>query len=135
MKQEELVKGLKVLGLAYGKDFTQEECVTYYEFLQEYSYETFKTAIKSLIKKSKFLPKISEIIEECENSKSSSWFEILSFMEKQGYFAVASEYDKASKWLERNIIPAWFKEDMKKYYAMMKQEKLGYNEPLRIGQV
>ena len=56
-------------------------------------------------------------------------------MEKQGYFAVASEYDKASKWLERNIIPAWFKEDMKKYYAMMKQEKLGYNEPLRIGQV
>ena len=135
MKQEELVKGLKVLGLAYGKDFTQEECVTYYEFLQEYSYETFKTAIKNLIKKTKFLPKISEIIEECENSKSSSWFSIIDFMQKQGYFAVASEYDKATMWLERNVIPGWFKEDMKTYYSMMKQEKLGYSEPLRIGQV
>lgn len=135
MKQEELVKGLKVLGIAYSKEFTQEECATYYEFLQDYSYETFKTAIKNIIKKSKFLPKISEIIEECESSKETSWFEIIDFMQKQGYFAVASEYDKATMWLERNVIPAWFKEDMKTYYSMMKQEKLGYSEPLRIGQV
>ena len=86
MKQEELVKGLKVLGIAYSKDFTQDECSTYYEFLQEYSYETFKTAVKNIIKKSKFLPKISELVEECENCKEQLKFEVIEFMNAKGYF-------------------------------------------------
>lgn len=135
MKQEELVKGLKVLGIAYSKEFTQDECATYYEFLQEYSYETFKAAVKNIIKKSKFLPKISELVEECENSKEQVKFEVIEFMKAKGYFKASSEYDKTIMWYSKGITPKWLKEDMKKYYRMMQQEKLSYNEQLRIGQV
>ena len=135
MKQEELVKGLKVLGIAYSKTFTQEECATYYEFLQEYSYETFKIAVKNIIKKSKFLPKISELVEECENSKSQRKFEVIEFMKSKGYFKAPNEYEKTIDWYAKGITPTWLKEDMKQFYRMMQQEKLSYNEQLRIGQV
>jgi len=133
MKQEDLVKGLKVLGIAYSKEFTQDECATYYEFLQEYSYETFKAAVKNIIKKSKFLPKISELVEECENCKEQVKFEVIEFMKAKGYFKASSEYDKTIMWYSKGITPEWLKEDMKKYYRMMQQEKLSYNEQLRIG--
>lgn len=135
MKQEELVKGLKVLGIAYSKDFTQEECATYYEFLQEYTYVTFKAAVKNIIKKSKFLPKISELVEECENCKEQVKFEVIEFMKRKGYFKAPSEYEKTINWYAKGITPDWLKEDMKKYYRMMQQEKLSYNEQLKIGQV
>ena len=135
MKQEELVKGLKVLGIAYSKTFTQEECATYYEFLHEYSYETFKTAVKNIIKKSKFLPKISELVEECENCKSQLKIDVIEFMKNNGYFKAPIEYDKTIDWYAKGIIPDWLKEDMNHYYKMMQQEKLSYTEQLRIGQV
>lgn len=133
MKQEELVKGLKVLGIAYGKDFNQEECATYYEFLQEYTYETFKTAVKNIIKKSKFLPKISELVEECENCKELIRFEVIEFMKAKGYFKSPIEYEKTIMWYSRGIIPSWLKEDLNKYYKMMQQDKLQYQEQKLIG--
>lgn len=133
MTQEELVKGLKVLGIAYSKEFTKEECSTYYEFLQEYTYETFKIAVKNIIKKSKFIPKISDLVEECENQRKLTRHEILDFMQLKGYFKNPVEYEKASKWLERGIIPEWFRNDMKKYYAMMNQDKLDYQNQKLIG--
>lgn len=133
MTKEELTKGLTYLGMAYDKDYTSKECEMYYDFLKDFSYETFVKAIKNIIKKSKFIPKISELVEECENSKSTLTFDILNFMESQGYFKSAWEFEKASSFLERNIIPEWFKNDMKKYYAMMKQEKLETTERVMIG--
>lgn len=133
MKQEELVKGLKVLGIAYSKDFTQEECSTYYEFLQEYTYDTFKAAVKNIIKKSKFLPKISELVEECENCKSQVKFEVIEFMNSKGYFKDIREYEKTIMWYSKGITPKWLMEDMKKYYKLMQQDKLSYNDQLMIG--
>ena len=133
MKQEDLVKGLKVLGIAYGKEFNQEECATYYEFLQEYSYDTFRTAVKNIIKKSKFLPKISDLIEECENCKEQVRYEVIEFMKAKGYFKDPKEYEKTMYWYSRNIIPNWLKEDMNKYYKMMQQDKLQYQEQKLIG--
>jgi hypothetical protein len=133
MKQEELVKGLKVLGIAYSKEFTQEECVTYYEFLQEYTYDTFKAAVKNIIKKSKFLPKISELVEECENCKEQVKFEVIEFMNRKGYFKNIKEYEKTITWYSKGLTPDWLMKDMQKYYKMMQQEKLSYNEQLMIG--
>ena len=133
MKQDELIKGLKVLGIAYGKEFTSDECSTYYEFLQEYNYDTFKAAVKNIIKKSKFIPKISDLVDECENQRTQTRYEILDFMNMQGYFKSPIEYDKASKFLQMNIIPEWFKEDLKRYYSLMKQEKSEHQEQILIG--
>ena len=93
MIYEDLVKGLNVLAIAYEKKqpngqpgFTKSECDTYYEFLQEYTYDTFKTAVKNIIKKSKFLPKISELVEECDNCKEQIKHEVIEFMWNSGYF-------------------------------------------------
>jgi hypothetical protein len=36
-------------------------------------------------------------------------------MVEDGYFRHPTEYEKAVSWLERNIIPEWFKKDMQKY--------------------
>lgn len=133
MKQEDLVKGLKVLGLAYSKDFTQEECATYYEFLQEYSYDTFRTAVKSIIKKSKYIPKISELIDECENYKEELKFEVIEFMKRSGYFKDSIEYEKTINWFSKGIIPSWLREDLNYYYKLMEKEKLEYKDRLLIG--
>lgn len=133
MTKEECIKGLKYLSLAYGTDgFTPEECSVYYEFLQGYNYDTFRTAVKNIIRKSKFLPKITEILEECDNCKEHTKNAVLTFMANQGYFKSPIEYDKATTWIERNIIPNWFKEDMKKYHSMMNKEQLEYNQRLMI---
>lgn len=132
MTEQELVKGLTYLGTAYGKEYSKMECEQHYDFLRDYSYETFVAAIKSIIKKSKFLPKITELLEECDNFKEKTKFEILEFMNSKGYFKTSNEYDKAIHFMERGIIPEWLKQDINEYYKMMKQEVLDHKETLLI---
>ena len=133
MTEIECTKGLTYLGTAYGKEYSKIECEQHYDFLRDYSYKTFVAAIKNIIRKSKFLPKITELLEECENCKEKTKFEVLEYMKNQGYFKSGSEYDKAISFLERNIIPEWFKEDLEKHYKMMLSNRLEHNETLLIG--
>lgn len=133
MTQEELTKGLAYLGMAYGKEYSSIECEQHYDFLREYSYETFVAAVKSIIRTSKFLPKITELLEECENYKERTKFEVLDFMKEKGYFKSIIEYEKASSFMERGIVPEWLQRDINEYYKMMKQDKLEYKETLLIG--
>lgn len=133
MTQEELVKGLTYLGMAYGKEYSKVECEQHYDFLREYNYETFVKAIKNIIKKSKFLPKITELLEECDICKEQARFEVLEFMRSKGYFKDTSEYDKASLFMERGLVPEWLQRDINEYYKMMKQEVLEHKETLMIG--
>lgn len=137
MTPEQFKDSMSYLGIAYGKEFTQQELTVYYDFLKEFSDETLVKAIKNIIKTSKFMPKINELVEECENSKEQARFEILEYMKAMGYFKESgyaiSEYEKAIKWLETGVIPHWFKDDMTKYYKMMKQERLSQQEQILIG--
>ena len=133
MKDFELVQGMQMLGMAYGKEFTQQECELYYEFLREYNIETFKKAIKNIIRASKFIPKINEIIEECERCKQQVKFDVLEFMSSKGYFKAPIEYEKASLFMERGNVPEWLQKDINEYYKMMKQETLECKETLLIG--
>ena len=141
MKLEEFTSILMYLGVAYGKEFTQNEIKIYYDFLKKYNSETLKKAVKNIIEKSNFAPKISELIEECEKQKSSTRNEVLNFMRETGYFKLGiirsngeqimltdeqamRNFEKATIFLERGIIPDWFQEDLNYYYKRMKQEKL-----------
>ena len=133
MTEQDLVKGLTYLGSAYGKEYNKMECEQHYDFLNEYSYETFVKAIKNIIKKSKFLPKISELVEECEECKEQVRFEVIEFMKTKGYFKDIREYEKTMMWYSKGIIPSWLKEDLNKYYKMMQQDKLQYQEQKLIG--
>lgn len=141
MKQEEFVKGLTYLGMAYGKEYNQMETKQIYEFVKEYNYETFVKAINSIIRTSKFVPKIAELIEECEKYKSATKTEVIKYMWNTGYFKLSyrpehqlsdehamRNYNKVIMWLERDLLPDWLQEDINYYYKLMKQEKLTMKE-------
>ena len=80
MRMEELVKGLNFLGLAYGKEYNQMEAQQVYEFVKEYNYDTFIKAVKELIRTSKFLPRIADLIEACEKYKGSERKEVIDYI-------------------------------------------------------
>lgn len=132
MTEIEITKGLSYLGIAYGKEYTKIEVQQHYDFLKEYSYETFIKATKNIIRNSKFLPKINELLEECERQKTEMKFDIIEFMNKQGYFKDIKEYEQANLFMSENIMPEWFKNDINKYCEIMKQEKLEHKEILMI---
>lgn len=127
MNKEEFVKILTYLGAAYGKEYTQVETSLHYDFLHSYSYETFKRAVQNIIRTSKFLPKVSELVEECEGCKEQARYEILDFMKQKGYFKTPIEYEKATMFMERAVVPEWLQKDINYYYDLMKQDRLVNN--------
>ncbi len=135
MKVEELVKGLNFLGLAYGKEYSQLEVQQVYEFVKEYNYDTFIKATKEIIRTSKFLPRIADLIENCEKFKNSGNKEVIDYMRNVGYFKYSAygeitdehasrNYDKAIRFIETGIIPDWFQEDLDYYINQMHQLRL-----------
>lgn len=133
MSEQELVKGLAYLGLAFNKEYSKQECEQHYDFLKEYKYETFVIAIKNIIKTTKFLPKITELIEACEDAKDIVRFDVLEYMNKSGYFKDIKEFEKASHFMERGITPKWLQDDINKYYKRMANNRLEHQEQKLIG--
>ena len=132
MTELELTAGMKRLGIVYGKEYTKDECEIFYDFLRAYSVNVWVDVVNKYISTSKFPPKPADLLELCEQFQEDSKFEIIEFMQKMGYFKSLSEYEKAVMWLRRKIIPEWFKEDLNKYYKMMKTEKLENKEVLML---
>ena len=137
MRIEELVKGLNFLGLAYGKEYNQMEAQQIYEFVKEYDYDTFIRATKEIIRTSKFIPKIADLIEACNNQKEAKKVEVIDYMKECGYFYLSyrpehkldeahatRNYLKAKTFIERGIIPDWLKEDLNYYYNKMHRTQL-----------
>ena len=137
MRIDELVKGLNFLGLAYGKEYSQLEAQQVYEFIKEYDYETFIRATKDIIRTSKFLPKIADLIEACEKQKEAKRVEAIDYMKECGYFYLSNRpeqkldeehatrnYLKVKTFIERGIIPEWLQEDLKYYYDKMRHSQL-----------
>ena len=135
MRIDELVKGLNFLGLAYGKEYSQMEAQQIYEFVKEYSYDTFIKATKDIIRTSKFLPRIADLIETCEKYKNSANREVIDYMQSVGYFkyspygeitdeTASRNYDKAINFILTNNIPDWFQEDLDYYINQMHQLRL-----------
>ena len=123
MNKEQFVKGITYLGMAYKKEFTQQELELYYDFLKDYDYETFRLTIIEIIKTHKFLPSISEIIDMCDESNTKRKYEIIEVMKKNNYFANNKEYEKAMNFLTTGVIPEWFKKDMRAYYQKQLENK------------
>ena len=131
MSKEDFLRGLKFLGLAYNKNFDEQETSVWYSFFKDVKYDDFKNAIKRLIPIKQFLPSISELRKECD----SRVYGILEFMKKDGYFKKGQfgdldevqqfrNYEKATKWLNSGKVPEWFKKDVNEYETRLKQIKL-----------
>lgn len=118
----------------YFKDLKEEETLGMYamyeEELSQYNEETITTAIKNIIRNNKYMPSLSEIIEECDKCKTHKANEIVEKMWEDGYFKKSPygelddsqayrNYEKTLKFIEEGIIPEWLRNDMKKYYTQM----------------
>lgn len=141
MTKEEFKDSISYLGIAYNKEFTKKELQLYYDFLKDYNDETLVKAIKNIIKKSKFLPKINELIDECNNCKQNIKYEVVEFMLRSGYFKKGDyeeldfeqelrNYEKTKKFINENNVPLWLQKDINYYYKLMKQDRLVNNHKL-----
>ena len=128
---------LKLAYPYYFKNLNDEEFIglisMFQDGLEDYSNNNILLeAVKSIIKKSKFMPTIKEIIDECELIKISKIKVLLKDMLKDGYFRTGivelnsiqenKNFSKAVEWINLGIIPDWFKEDMKKYILKNKNK-------------
>ena len=64
MEKVQFVKGLKYLGTAYNKEFTEEQAGIWYEFFIDTDFEVFKKAVKRIMAKEDYMPSISRIKKE-----------------------------------------------------------------------
>lgn len=123
MEQSKLISGviakLKVAYPYYFKELTDEEFVgllsMYQEELSMYSESTLLTAVKNIIRRSKFFPTLKELLDECEGCKSHKRSLVIERMKQAGYFHNEREIEKTYHFLEEGIIPDWLLADMKKY--------------------
>lgn len=133
-----LIIRLKTAYPYYFKDLKEEETLGMYamyeEELSQYNEETLINAIKEIIRTSKYMPSLNEIIEQCEKSRVHQKNKIVDLMWQDGYFKKGAygelddsqayrNYNKTLKFIEEGIIPEWLREDMKKYYNQMLTNK------------
>lgn len=131
MTAEEFSKALTFLGVAYNKEFTNEQAKIWYEFFKTTSEETFKKAIKRLIATNKFLPSIAEINEEIaliDNphlglNALKEWEEVLRLIRKYGYYKT-NEALAEMNLLTRNAVEqlGWSKLCMSEDIVWLKKE-------------
>jgi hypothetical protein len=115
MSEIEFLKVIKILQASYLKDFDEDTIKIWYIQFKDIKYNILLNAVTSIVRKNKYMPSISEILEECDNASNKVKYDILEKMKKSNYFKSSLEYEKANNWLEKNIIPEWFKNDMKLY--------------------
>lgn len=118
-----LIAKFKIAYPYYFEKLTDEEFVgllaLYNDQLSMYSPEALENTFNTIVRRSKFMPTIQEIIEECEKYKTNKKLYIVEVMKKAGYFKADCEIEKTIHFIEENNIPEWLLNDMKKY---------GYNE-------
>ena len=134
MEQSRLISSviakLKIAYPYYFKELKTEELAgmisMYQEELSGYNELTLTSAVRSLIRKNKFMPSIHELIQECEKSIQYEKNSVLERMKDDGYFRrglfveldnsqATRNYEKALMWVEQGTIPDWLLEDMRLY--------------------
>ena len=93
MTQEEFIKGMTFLGLAYNKEFTQDTIEVWYSMLKDYSIEEFSNAIQELIKTEERIPSIATITKQIAKSKTvgipeaeDEWQEVIKAVGRYGSY-------------------------------------------------
>ena len=93
MTKEDFIKCIKMLSIAYNKDFTEEQVEVWYSMLGEYTIEEFSKAIQDLIKTEEYLPSIAHITKAIAKQHTSNlsnaedeWQEVLKAIRQYGYY-------------------------------------------------
>lgn len=69
MNKQDFLEGITILGIAYDKEFTEEQVSVWYQMLGNYTKQEFKNAIQDLIKTEEHLPSIAKIIKTISKAK------------------------------------------------------------------
>ncbi len=123
MTKQQLVSGLTYLGTAFNKTYTQTECELHFDFLGGYNFDTFVKAIKEIIRKAKFAPKVSELIAECEEAKFSDRLKALEAA-KRFNILDKCDYEKIYDLVAAGYIPPFCKDEIEKGYKLLEQPTL-----------
>lgn len=114
-----LIAKFKIAYPYYFEKLTDEEFVgllsLYNDQLSMYSCEALENAFNVIVRTSKFMPTIQEIIEKCEKYKTDKKLYIVEVMKKAGYFKADCEIEKTIHFIEEKNIPDWLLKDMKKF--------------------
>ena len=93
MSKEDFLKGMKILGTAYGKEFDEDQIEVWYEMLGGYSIEDFKQAIKELIKTEERMPSIATITKHIAKKHlkdvpdaESEWSSVIASVHRFGSY-------------------------------------------------
>lgn len=125
MKPIEFTKSMKILSMSYDKDLTQETIEMWYQHFKDIKKPIFEKAVQEAIITKKYMPSIYELLEICNKKQSELKLSVLNEMENKGYFKTAKEYEKAVKWLEKDITPDWLLKDMQSNYLEMNRKLIG----------
>ena len=125
-----IIAKLKIAYPYYFGKLKNEELAMLVKMYQEqiigYTPEMVLKAIDEIIRTSKFMPTIPEILDKCDGQVKTYTFDLLKIMLEDGYFKRGAlgelddteairNYEKATMWLGKGIIPEWLLKDMKKY--------------------
>lgn len=125
MKAIEFTKEMKILAMSYNKDFTEETIALWYEQFKNIKKDNLHKAIQKIILTNKYMPSIAELLEGCKEENKKVKLFTLEKMQLNGYFKNTTEYNKAIKWLEKDITPEWLLNDMKKYFINENKKLIG----------
>lgn len=111
MTQEQFIKGLKYLGIAYNKEFTQDQATVWYDFFKDEDYEIFRQAVKRIIPQKQFMPSIAELKSEIalisnpilQLNADEEWDNVLKTVRKYGSYR-QDEAMQSLKPYTRNIV-------------------------------
>ena len=112
MNKEQFIKGLKYLGIAYNKEFNEEQATVWYDFFKDVDFEVFRQAVKRIIPKSKYMPSIAELRSEVANITNpilqldvdAEWNKVLTFIRRYGTYISKEEYENAFNSTTKGII-------------------------------
>lgn len=108
------------------KELDEETLKVWYGYFKDVPYDVMSKAIGEIAKESNSFPNAPIIRKKCDEINKSYLYSIVEIMKKDGYFRkgvygelsdeqALKNYEKILSWMEQNIIPDWFKEDMKLY--------------------
>lgn len=94
MDREQFIKGLKYLGIAYNKEFTEDQATVWYDFFKDENFDDFRNAVKRIIPKKQFMPSIAELKQEISLYKNpvlqlkpdEEWENVRIAIRKYGFY-------------------------------------------------
>ncbi len=133
MTQLEFTKGMTLISMTYAKfDMDAPTMEIWYSFFEEIRGDVFILAVKSFIRQSRFAPTVADLLSLCEDQRGHIINETLKLMWERGYFTQKGaltetqgmrNFEKASYWVQRKLIPEWFEADMRLYEQYFLENK------------